>query len=161
MRQVSPLTREQLSEGAGMRRTVRPGLRVPVAPTRRAHQQFQKFLDPASDRSRAPPLRLEVQSLTTVPRSPLPRRRQTSLSARVQAVVLNAIWFFASWEALSSSQEKIFLPQLLGPVSGGQGAGRVSSLSQGHSQVVVGSRLWLLLPGVRNPFQSFCGGKSF
>lgn len=155
-RAQSPRSREQLSEGADER----PGLRVPVAPTRRAHQQFQNFLDPASDRSRAPPRSWKYQAPDHSSQNPsasaTPDEPQCTCPGSCSQCYL-VLCFLGS---------SVFLPRENPPAAAGTrlrrtGAGRVGSLSRGQSQVVAGSRLWLLLPGVRNPFQSFCGEKNF
>lgn len=55
-----------------------------------------------------------IMSLITTTQNPLASATSDSLNARVQAVVLSTSWFFASWEELSSSQEKTFLQWVSG-----------------------------------------------
>lgn len=131
--------------------------------TRRAHRQSsQKFLDPASDRSRHAPLQLGV----SVPGHSCPDPSASVTSDKPPCtcqVVLSAVWFFASWKELSS-QENAFLHWVSGTPSLEDEGGQVGSLSWGHTQkVVAGSRLWLLLPRVRNPtpFKVFVENNNF
>lgn len=146
-----------------------PGLRVPVAPTRRAHQQ--SFRNSWIQRVTGAGLLLCSWKYNAPDHSSpeslgLGDIRQASVTSdKPQCTCPGSC--SQCYLVLCFLGSTVFLPrENLPPAAAGTRLWRTRSRKSrlpesGHSQVVAGSRLWLLLPGVRNPFQSFCGEKNF
>lgn len=162
MCQISPITREQLSRGADMRQHSGARVEIPRAPTGRAHRQSLRNSWAQRVTGAGLPLcKGSVMPLTTGPQNP----SASVMSDKPQCTCPGSC--SQCYLVLCFLGSTVFLPrQNLPPAAAGTGLWRTRSRKRrlpelGHSQVVAGSRLWLLLPGVRNPFQSFCGENFF